>query len=72
MKSPGYACGGFSCAGKPRWHKITCVSLTRSDLQEIRAMVKSAVEPLLKPLSGETQSLRSDIKEIYGMIAELQ
>lgn len=44
------------------------MSLTQSDLQEIRSIVQSAIEPL----ANEIKALRNDIKEIYGMIAALQ
>lgn len=48
------------------------MSLTQDDLQEIRGVVQSVVEPLIKPLSNEIQALRNDIKDIYDMISELQ
>jgi prefoldin subunit 5 len=48
------------------------MSLTQSDLQEIRSIVQSVVEPLIEPLANEIKALRSDIKEIYQMISELQ
>lgn len=44
------------------------MSLTQSDLQEIRSIVEKVVEPL----KSEVQALRNDIKEVYGVIAELQ
>jgi len=48
------------------------MSLTQSDLQEIRSIVQSVVEPLLEALANEIKALRNDIKEIYQMIADLQ
>lgn len=52
------------------------MSLTQSDLREIRtivqSVVQSTVEPLIEPLANEIKALRNDIKEIYDMIAELQ
>ena len=44
------------------------MSLTHSDLQKIRTIV----EEVVSPLSGEIQALTNDIKEIYDMIADLQ
>jgi peptidoglycan hydrolase CwlO-like protein len=44
------------------------MSLTLSDLQEIRSIVEQTVQPL----QHELQALRNDIKEIYDMISELQ
>jgi len=44
------------------------MSLTQSDLQEIRSIVQTAVEPL----ANEIKALRNDIREIHDMIAELQ
>lgn len=44
------------------------MSLTQTDLQEIRIIVSEVV----KPLKDEVEALRNDIKEIYDMIAELQ
>ena len=44
------------------------MSLTYTDLQEIRKIVEETVHPI----KGELEALRSDIKEIYGMLADLQ
>lgn len=44
------------------------MSLTYKDLQEIRKIVEETVQPI----AGELEALKNDIKEIYGMIAELQ
>ena len=44
------------------------MSLTTSDLHEIR----NIVEEVVQPLTNEIQALRNDIKDIYEMIAELQ
>ncbi len=48
------------------------MSLTQSDLQEIRSIVQGVIEPHIKPLAGEIKALRNDIKEIYDMISEIQ
>jgi len=44
------------------------MSLTQSDLLQIR----SIIEDVVRPLNDEIQALRNDIKEIYDMIAALQ
>lgn len=44
------------------------MSLTQTDLQEI----KNIVSEVMKPLNDEVLALRNDIKEIYNMISELQ
>lgn len=44
------------------------MSLTKSDLQEIRSVVQDVVAPL----QSEIHALRNDIKEIYDLISELQ
>ncbi|HSW99444.1 MAG TPA: hypothetical protein VLH38_00225 [Patescibacteria group bacterium] len=44
------------------------MSLTREDLQQIEAIF----DKKLNPVVGELTALREDIKEIYGMIANLQ
>jgi hypothetical protein len=44
------------------------MSLTQDDLAQIRTIVQEAV----RPLESEIQALRSDIKEIYDIIAKLQ
>ena len=43
------------------------MSLTTSDLQEIRSIIEQTVQPL----QSEIQALRNDIKDIYNMISEL-
>ena len=43
------------------------MSLTASDLQEIR----NIVEQVVQPLQNEIKALRNDIKEIYDIIADL-
>lgn len=52
------------------------MSLTASDLQEIRSVVESALakqtQDIIVPLQNEIQALRNNIKEIYDMIADLQ
>ena len=52
------------------------MSLTTSDLQEIRSIVDSAFsrqnDELIRPIQGEIQALRNDIKDIYAMISGLE
>ncbi len=52
------------------------MSLSSSDLAEIRNIVESAISAQTKdfmiPLQNEIEALRNDIKEIYDMIAESQ
>jgi hypothetical protein len=44
------------------------MSLTASDLVEIRNIVETAIIPI----QNELEAIRNDLKEIYGMIADLQ
>ncbi len=44
------------------------MSLTSTDLADIRGILKEE----LSPLQGELEALSNDIKEIYGMISDLQ
>lgn len=48
------------------------MSLTATDLEEIRNIVKSSLSIELKPIKDELDMLRNDIKEIYFMIADIQ
>jgi hypothetical protein len=48
------------------------MSLTATDLKEIRNIVKSSLSIELKPIKDELDMLRNDIKEIYFMIADIQ
>jgi hypothetical protein len=52
------------------------MSLTANDLNEIRSIIESALtrqsSEVIEPLRNELQALRSDIKEIYDMLSELQ
>jgi hypothetical protein len=56
------------------------MNLTTDDLRAIREIIKTeltvtvreAVKEELKPLSGELEALRNDIKEIYDMLSELE
>jgi chromosome segregation ATPase len=52
------------------------MSLTSSDLLEIRNIIESALtkqtNEAIMPIQGELEALRNDIKDIYEMIAELQ
>ena len=48
------------------------MSLSTKDLYEIRNIVEDVVEVKIKPLLDEIAALRSDIKEIYDMIYDLQ
>lgn len=51
------------------------MSLTTSDLQEIRNIVDYAFtkqnDMHIRPIQGEIEALRNDIKDIYDMIQEL-
>lgn len=44
------------------------MSLTQSDLQQIRSLF----EEYIKPIDGRLQALENDVKEIYQMITEIQ
>lgn len=44
------------------------MSLSYDDLQEIRKIVEETVNPI----KGDLEALSNDIKEIYGMIANIQ
>lgn len=44
------------------------MSLTQTDLLQIRGIVEEAVEPI----HGKLNALHNDIKEIYDMLADLQ
>jgi hypothetical protein len=44
------------------------MSLTSTDLADIRGILKEE----LRPLQGKLEALSNDIKEIYGMISDLQ
>jgi len=52
------------------------MSLTSSDLNEIRNIIESALmkqnQEVLHPIQGELEALRNDIKDIYDMIAEIK
>lgn len=48
------------------------MSLTATDLAEIRSILKEELRVELEPLRGELEALRNDIKEIYSMISDLQ
>ena len=56
------------------------MNLASDDLQAIRdiikdevsSIVRSTVKEELRPISGELEALRNDIKEIYDMIANIQ
>lgn len=52
------------------------MSLTSEDLDQIRNIVESALtrqtDEAIRPIQGELEALRNDIKDIYDMIAELQ
>ncbi|HSX30087.1 MAG TPA: hypothetical protein VLE73_06020 [Candidatus Saccharimonadales bacterium] len=55
------------------------MSLSNNDLQAIREIIKgevngiirSTIKEELRPISGELEALRNDIKEIYSMISNL-
>lgn len=44
------------------------MSLTASDLLEIRSIFKEELTRELEPIMEQLQALTNDIKEIYGMI----
>jgi hypothetical protein len=52
------------------------MSLTTTDLDDIRNIVESALikqnSAIIKPLQGELESLIYDVKEIYEMLARLE
>jgi hypothetical protein len=56
------------------------MNLTNDDLQAIRGIIKDEVSSIvrstikeeLRPISGELEALRNDIKEIYDMLSELE
>ncbi|HSW98392.1 MAG TPA: hypothetical protein VLF71_00995 [Candidatus Saccharimonadales bacterium] len=56
------------------------MNLTNDDLQAIRdiikdevsSIVRSTVKEELRPISGELEALRNDIKEIYDMLSGLE
>jgi hypothetical protein len=52
------------------------MSLTSNDLNEIRNVVESALnkqtDEAINPIQDELQALRSDVKEIYDTIFDLQ
>ena len=52
------------------------MSLTTNDLDEIRNIVESAIHKLtveeIRPIQNEIKGLRSDIKEIYDRLDELE
>jgi len=56
------------------------MSLTSDDLQAIREIIKTelaitvreAVKEELRPISGELEALRNDIKEIYETLSGLE
>ncbi|HJQ09313.1 MAG TPA: hypothetical protein VJ836_07585 [Candidatus Saccharimonadales bacterium] len=52
------------------------MSLTTDNLNEIRNIIESALtrqsSEIIKPIQNELQALRSDIKEIYYMLSELE
>lgn len=52
------------------------MSLTTTDLEDIRNIIESALAKqnteIIKPLQGELEAIRNDIKDIYFMISDLQ
>lgn len=55
------------------------MSLTQTDLQEIKNIVRDEVRSALVPveqkldaLTGKVEALENDVKEIYEMVAKLQ
>ncbi len=52
------------------------MTLTATDLDDIRNIVESALSKqnteVIKPLQGELEAIRNDIRDIYFMISDLQ
>ncbi len=48
------------------------MSLTTTDLSDIRSIIREELRQELDPIKGELKALSNDIKEIYKMIAQLQ
>lgn len=52
------------------------MSLSTTDLDQIRNIIESALtkqtSEVIKPIQGELEALRNDIKEIYDMLADIQ
>jgi ABC-type phosphate transport system auxiliary subunit len=48
------------------------MSLSGTDLLEIRSIFKEELREELQPIKGELEALSNDIKEIYEMISDLQ
>ena len=48
------------------------MSLTRTDLEEITAIVRSSVSIEIRPIKDELQAIRNDIKEIYDRLSLLE
>ena len=48
------------------------MSLSGTDLLEIRSIFKEELREELQPIKGELEALSNGIKEIYKMIADLQ
>lgn len=52
----------------PARYNAYTMSLTKSDLLEIRTIMREE----LNPLEGKVVALESDVKEIYFMLGDLQ
>jgi hypothetical protein len=48
------------------------MSLSSTDLLEIRSILKEELKQELEPIKGGLEALSNDVKEIYSMIADLQ
>jgi hypothetical protein len=47
------------------------MSLSSTDLSEIRSIFKEELRQELEPIKGGLEALSNDVKEIYTMIADL-
>jgi len=48
------------------------MSLSATDLLEIRSIFKDELRKELEPIKGDLEALSNDVKELYEMIASLQ
>ena len=48
------------------------MSLSATDLSEIRSIFKEELRQELEPIKGDLEALSNDVKEMYAMIADLQ
>ncbi len=48
------------------------MTLTTTDLSEIRAIVREEVGSQVAPLAGRIEALENDVKEIYAMLSRME